>query len=84
MNTVIDFGIKVWGDKFTGGFDQDGWGQRDRQAKLVNMVMALDKVDLATASRRAKQAIRDLDGNVQQACDVIRAELVKHMPCDNP
>jgi hypothetical protein len=76
-NTVIIYEIKNWGDTFQAdGYDQDGWAKNDRVAKLANMIMILDKVDLATASRRANQSIKDMDGDVQTACDVIRAELI--------
>ena len=74
--TVIDYGITGWGDAFKDGYDQDGWAQNDRVAKLVNMIVVLDKVNLTTASRRANSSINDLDGDVQTACDVIRAELI--------
>jgi hypothetical protein len=83
MNTVINFDIKVWGDTFKDGYDQDGWAQNDRHAKLANMIMILDKVDLATASRRANEAVRDLGGNTQKACDIIRAELIANQSRTN-
>lgn len=75
-NTVIDYEITRWGDTFSDGYDQDGWAKNDRIAKLANMISVLDKVNLAEASERAYQAIKDI-GNVQEACDVIRAALIR-------